>query len=80
MNERKTMKIQPIANLERMFELRIKCEVCETQLVRDNYGSKTENPKENHLLGNAFGLARYGVFCNSCSEQAVEILKERGEW
>jgi len=80
MNERKTMKIRPKANLERMFELRIKCEVCETLLVRDNYGTKTENPNENHLLGNAFGLARYGVFCNSCSEQAVEILKQRGEW
>ena len=41
---------------------------------------ETSNPNENYLLGNAFGLARYGVFCNSCSELAVKALQERNEW
>ena len=79
-DEKKTFKIRPVANLKRMAEILAKCVNCDVQLVRDNYGTKSDNPNENYLLGNAFGLARYGVFCNPCSELAVKALQERNEW
>lgn len=74
------MKIKPTANIKRMLEIKAKCVVCETQLNRDNYGTKSKDKNTNYLLGNAFGLARYGVFCNDCSYEAVDILKARNDW